>query len=216
MVTTAPHTTLPSIDQQVQRLIDLAVPALAGLSDDKFREHARALATGAVDNGNALVVVHPSLVPASALAPLLTLDGKPGFVVVDMVDLDEFAPIDSVTTPTTPLYLVRDLERGDDLTNWTPDEALPEIVGRGRRPLTVSEGISWLLQEPGMLQPNLCFMTIASRKAKRRGVDARVPAIWISRGTGRDGRDNNGAPKVGWCWAGNRHTWLGIASANPS
>ncbi|MGH3631886.1 MAG: DUF5701 family protein [Sciscionella sp.] len=22
------------------------------------------------------------------------------------------------------------------------------------------------------------------------------------------------APKLGWCWAGNRHTWLGFASAS--
>jgi len=57
-------------------------------------------------------------------------------------------------------------------------------------------------------------MTIASRLRKTSGkLDARTPAIWISNGTGRDGRDNRNAPKVGWCWAGNRHTWLGFASA---
>lgn len=55
--------------------------------------------------------------------------------------------------------------------------------------------------------------TIGSRKATASGVDARVPAIWISRGTGRDGPARRDAPKVGWCWAGNRHTWLGHASA---
>ena len=33
--------------------------------------------------------------------------------------------------------------------------------------------------------------------------DKRVPAIWISAG----------APKLGWCWDGNPHTWLGAASA---
>ncbi|MDN6533090.1 MAG: DUF5701 family protein, partial [Yaniella sp.] len=31
-------------------------------------------------------------------------------------------------------------------------------------------------------------------------------------GTGRDGSANRGAPKVGWCWVRNRHTWLGFAS----
>ena len=44
-------------------------------------------------------------------------------------------------------------------------------------------------------------------------LDARTPALWISNGTGRDGAANRNAPKVGWCWAGNRHTWLGFASA---
>jgi hypothetical protein len=115
--------------------------------------------------------------------------------------------------PDAPLYVVTGIDRGDDMLNWTPDEALPEIVGRGRTPLTISEGICWLLQEPERLEPNFCFMTIASRKPKPRGLDSRTPAIWISGGTGRDGRDRRGAAKVGWCWAGNRHTWLGFASA---
>jgi hypothetical protein len=58
-------------------------------------------------------------------------------------------------------------------------------------------------------------MTIGSRRRKPGGsLDARTPAVWISNGTGRDGRANHNAPKVGWCWAGNRHTWLGFASAS--
>jgi hypothetical protein len=57
-------------------------------------------------------------------------------------------------------------------------------------------------------------MTIGSRKPKARGLDARTPALWISGGTGRDGKERRGAPKVGWCWANNRHTWLGFASAS--
>ncbi len=58
-------------------------------------------------------------------------------------------------------------------------------------------------------------MTIGSRKPKARGgLDSRTPALWISNGTGRDGTERKAAPKVGWCWAGNRHTWLGFASAD--
>jgi hypothetical protein len=57
-------------------------------------------------------------------------------------------------------------------------------------------------------------MTIGSRLRKDNNhFDARIPAIWISNGTGRDGAHKRNAPKVGWCWAGNRHTWLGFASA---
>jgi len=56
-------------------------------------------------------------------------------------------------------------------------------------------------------------MTVGSPKPKGVGLDARTPAIWISGGTGRDGAARRGAAKVGWCWAGNRHTWLGFASA---
>lgn len=72
----------------------------------------------------------------------------------------------------------------------------------------------WLLQAPGVLERNHCFMTPGSRRRKPDGsYDARTPALWVSNGTGRDGKQRKGAPKVGWCWWGNRHTWLGIASA---
>lgn len=196
--------------EQVERLIELGVPALAGVNDEELRKLAGDL--GPTDDGGVLVV-HPDLVPASRLAPLLALDGKSGFVVEDMVDLDEFVPVEPV--PAQPLYVVHGIDRGDDLANWSPDEALPELRSRGRRPLTIGEGISWLLQEPDRLESNRCFMTIGSRKPKGTGLDTRTPAIWISRGTGRDGKERRGAPKVGWCWAGNRHTWLGFASCAP-
>jgi len=175
------------------------------------REEFRNLADGLDDDG--IVCVHPELVAPSPLAPLLSHDGKPGFVVEYMTDLDEFSPIESVHLPDRPVYLVRGVDGGDDLLDWTPNAALPELLGRGRTPLTISEGISWLLQDPGRLAANRCFMCVGSRKFTARGVDARTPAIWISRGTGRDGRARRNAPKVGWCWAGNYHTWLGFGSA---
>ena len=101
---------------------------------------------------------------------------------------------------------------GDDMPHWSSDAALAELTSRNRQPLTVSEGYLWLLQESEQLEHSRCFMTIVSRKRKRHGLDARTPAIWISNGTGREGRSNREAPKVGWCWARNRHTRLGFAS----
>jgi hypothetical protein len=136
-----------------------------------------------------------------------------GFVVEDMTDVDDFTPVEEVQVPETPLYVVTGPDRGDDLSNWTPDEALPELTRRGRTPLLTAEGIQWALQTPGVVADGHCFMTIGSRLRRADGrLDSRTPAVWISRGTGRDGRDRRGAPKVGWCWAGNRHTWLGFAS----
>ncbi|WP_338539132.1 DUF5701 family protein [Janibacter terrae] len=193
---------------QTARLLDLGVHTLAGLDPTAFAE----LVPDAPEGEGALVV-SPSLVPTAELAPLLALDGRPGFVVEDLTDLADFTPIEGETVPDAPLYWVTDVERGDEMANWSPDEALPAIRARGRHPLTVSEGISWLLQEPERLERNRCFMTIASRKPKAKGLDARAPALWISNGTGRDGSARKGAAKVGWCWAGNRHTWLGFASA---
>lgn len=192
---------------QLDRLVALDVPELAGLAERDFRS----LADGLPHDRDGLIAVHPDLVAPSRLTPKLSRSGKAGFVVVDMADLDAFSA--TVTIPGSPLYLVTDVERGDDYRNQSPDEVAPQIQARTRTPLTISEGISWLLQQPDLLEPNFCFMTPGSRLHKPTGrLDARTPAIWISGGTGRDGAHAKGAPKVGWCWAGNRHTWLGIAS----
>lgn len=199
-----------NLTAQGRRLIELGVPELAGVSPtDLDGEVARLTGAGP----RSLLVVHPELVPPSRLVSLLERSGRRGFVVTDMDDVDEFAPIGEVEQPPGPLYLIDGVDRGDDLLNWSPAEALVEIAARGRRPLTINEGLSWLLQQPDQLEPGHCFMTIGSRKTKPNGnLDARSPAIWISGGTGRDGRARRGAPKVGWCWHNNRHTWLGFAS----
>jgi Family of unknown function (DUF5701) len=198
---------VPSVREQAERLIELDVHRIAGLPADQLRNVA--------DSAGSLLVVHPDLAPPSTLAPLLRLNDKPGFVVTDMADVDDFTPIPSVKLPDAPLYLIRDLDRGDAMANWSPDEALPAITDAGRTPLTLTEGLHWLVQRPDVLARARCFMTIGSRRRKPGGsLDARTPAaVWISNGTGRDGPANRNAPKVGWCWVGNRHTWLGFASA---
>jgi hypothetical protein len=197
---------LPTLPEQAERLVDLGVHRLAGWSEKRLRGVAEAAA-----GPGSLLAIHPDLVAASVLTPLLSLSGKQGFLVVDMPDVDEFVP--TVELPDAPVYLVDGLDRGDAMANWSPDEADPAIAAANRTPLTLTEGLHWLLQRPETLERGRCFMTIGSRKPKPNGLDARTPAIWISNGTGRDGADNRNAPKVGWCWAGNRHTWLGFASA---
>jgi hypothetical protein len=198
-----------TIAEQLNRLIEAGVADLADLNPAELAKHAKHLP----DEPGAVIAVHPMLIPARQLATLLRRNGKPGFVVTDMTDLEHFAPITDLELPEHPLYLAYDIDRGDDMRNWSPNEALPAIVQLGRTPLTINEGISWLLQEPKLLEPNYCFMTIGSRKMKGSTLDTRTPAIWISAGTGRDGTANKGAPKIGWCWADNRHTWLGFAHA---
>ncbi|MEU9318387.1 DUF5701 family protein [Streptomyces sp. NPDC048295] len=201
--------TLPSIADQAERLIELGVHELGRFRPAELRSTA---AEAGARSG--LLVVHPDRVPASALAPLLRHQGKSGFVVVDMPDIDQFSPIESTTVPDEPFYVLEGIDRGDHMANWSPDEALPAIIEKGRTPLLLAEGMHWVLQHPAALERGRCFMTIGSRLRKENGsLDARTPALWISNGTGRDGRDNRDAPKAGWCWAGNRHTWLGFASA---
>jgi hypothetical protein len=85
----------------------------------------------------------------------------------------------------------------DRQVHVTPDRALAMITEQRRSPLTVEEGIAFITQYPHSLAKNNCFSLAGSRCGDRR-----VPAIWISKG----------APKLGWCWAGNPHTWLGTAS----
>jgi len=192
---------LPSLPDQAERLVRLGVHELAGISADRLREAAA--------SGPAVSLLVTSS-PASSLAPLLRLGDKEGFVVEDMTDVDDFAP--TVEVPEAP-YAVMGVDRGDAFRNRTPQESVPEVLAAGRSPLTLTEGLHWVLQDPEALSRNACFMTPGSRLRRADGTyDARTPALWISNGTGRDGRERRHAPKLGWCWWGNRHTWLGIAS----
>ena len=198
-----------TLTDQLQHLIDLDLPAIPDVTPADLAGWV-AEVDGHPDG---VLAVHPALAPPSTLAPLLSRQGKQGFVVHDMTELDEFRPTPDLVIPDRPLYVVTGIDRGDDMLNWSPEEAAPAIAQRGRTPLTISEGISWLLQEPEVLVPNRCFMCIGSRNPKPKGYDARTPALWISGGTGHDGPARRDAPKVGWCWWRNRHTWLGFASA---
>lgn len=184
--------------------------ALAGIDAAVLRDVAERRGSGRTD---ALLAIDPALAPPSALTPLLRRGEKPGFVVEDLHDVDAFAPAD-IELGGEPLYLVEGLDRGDRFSNASPAEALAALTAESRTPLLLSEGIHWVLQLPEALERNHCFMTIGSRVKKASGAyDSRTPALWISNGTGRDGRERRDAPKLGWCWWNNRHTWLGIASA---
>nr|WP_306254348.1 DUF5701 family protein [Ornithinimicrobium cryptoxanthini] len=192
------------------------VPSLPSLTAQHAHLTSLGLEVPPLPNGltGELLVLHPRHTPAAVLATLLRLGDNPGFVVEDLTDLAEFGPAPGVEVPDADLYAVHAPERGDEFANLSPDEVDPQLRARGRDLMTVSEGLAWALQVPEVIERNTCFMTTGSRKAGSRPgrLDARVPALWISNGTGRDGRSRKGAPKVGWCWAGNRHTWLGIAS----
>jgi hypothetical protein len=214
-----PPPALPPLTAQAALLLARGVVPAGTLSPAALRDAAAALERTAP--AGSLLVVHPRLLPPSALAPHLrrttTVRGRAveraGFVVMDMPDVDDFAPVPGLDLPGTDVYAVAGPDRGDEMANWSPEEAEPAIAARGRSPLTLAEGVHWVLQSPDALARNRCFMTIGSRLRRANGsYDARTPAVWISNGTGRDGAERRGAPKVGWCWWRNRHTWLGFAS----
>jgi len=194
--------------RQVQAYVGAGHPELAHLAEEAFRELLEPLRAEAVARATGqplptrarvpfVIVLSPALVPVSAAAERLTHGGHSGFVSADTADIDEFRPTAEVAVPGGTAYLVLDVDRGGATLNCSPDEAVARFAGEGRSPLTVQEGVAFLTVHPESLEKNNCFQTAGSRKNDRR-----VPGLWISQKR----------PKLGYCWAGNRHTWLGAAS----
>ncbi len=204
---------IPTFQQQVDRLVSLGYPSLAGLSDEQLTHLVEPLRASATtlegeDSPSAVpfvLVLTRDLVPPEETVPLLRLWGprgpgsKPGRVDRNHAegDLAGYHPV-ADSTPPGAAYLLVGVERGEEFCNVRPEEATRTIRDRGRSPLTIDEGIALVTQVPQVLEKNKCFMLAGSRREDRR-----VPALWIS----------EGAPKLGWCWDGNPHTWLGTASA---
>ena len=136
--------------------------------------------------------------PVTDAAAAVEREGRP--VVLGHLSLDDlagFVPIEAVRLPDAPAYLAGDVDLGASSRNVRPEDALREILAAGRSPLTIDEGIALMLQQPEAIARNWGFSMAGSRRG-----DQRVPAFWIS----------EGRPKLGWCWDGNPHTWLGTAS----
>ncbi|MBW8806970.1 MAG: hypothetical protein JF587_24410 [Catenulisporales bacterium] len=197
-------------DRQVRNLSDVpARPDLAELVTPlKPIVVSRAEALAAPGEGTIpfLVVIPRALLPLEDVLPKLTLAGKTKPGVIDRnykgpEDVASFVTIpqllDDDASDAQP-YVVFDVERGEEFCGVVPLEAMQAIDTRGRTPLSIEEGIALVTHFPELLAKNKCFELAGSRNG-----DKRVPALWISRG----------APKLGWCWQGNPHTWLGMASA---
>ena len=193
------------LDRQVENLLARGYPELAGLSEDEFVEQLAPLERclperGDSENGSRipfLLAVKSDVVPAERAMPLVEVDGKRGVVRMDPTEPSESAAIDGLDVPSGPAYLVVDVDPGQCTLNVTPDAALEQIVGASRSPLTIDEGVALVTHFPDALTRWNAFSILGSRRGDRR-----VPALWIS----------SGRPRLGWCWAGNPHTWLGSAS----
>ncbi|WP_436739455.1 DUF5701 family protein [Streptomyces sp. BBFR102] len=204
-------------DRQVARLLEAGYPALAGVPEEEFAERVTPLRKVVADraatlrapepeNGRVpfLLVISRELVPVEAAVARTSLAGKsrPGLVDRNYGPgaLERFTTLEELRLPGRPVaHLLFGVERGEEFCGTVPAEAMAEIAGRGRTTLTVEEGIALVTQYPAALATNKCFSLGATRCGDRR-----VPALWISQG----------APKLGWCWEGNPHTWLGMASAD--
>lgn len=204
---------LVELDRQVTALVRLGYPALAGQTESAFRQRLaplRDVADGLDDLAPArpgaaplVLVVTREVVDPQHTVPLLRLapaGTRPGIVDRNHGDegLAPYRPIDEVRLPHSDAYLLLDVDRGEEFRGVRPEEALPVVLARGRTPLTIEEGVAVVTHAPQLLEKNSCFMLSGSRRGDRR-----VPAMWIS----------ERAPKLGWCWDGNPHDWLGVASA---
>lgn len=180
-------------DRQLAHLADLGYPITDGI--ERLRPLVQDLRASTVSpDDHVPFVLVATGTTYEQTAPLMSLNGRSGFHVMDDGDIDVYQP--NVNVPASA-YLLTDVDTGSEFCNVTPEKALEAITVRGRTPLTIDEGIALVTARPDMLRKNRCFSLAASR-----GRGQRVPAIWIS-----DRR-----PKLGWCWDRNPHTWLGTAS----
>jgi len=201
--------------RQIDTYVALGYPALACLDEAAFRalfaplERPLADAVAAGLNltvtGNRVpfvAVIADALVPPEERVPMLRAGRgkKEGILDRNYGDngLAPYRAIDGLGIPDAPVYLLLDVERGDEFKNVKPMNATPIIAERARTVLTIAEGLSFNVAYPDKLMKNHCFMLAGSHEGNRR-----VPAIWISKN----------APKLGWCFQGVEHTWLSIASA---
>jgi hypothetical protein len=190
-------------DDQLDRLVALGYPALAGLSEAAFRSLAEPLRPlvprRRPEPGHFpfLLVVRATLVPTVEAVARWTVRGKAGWT--DMADeLAGFRPTDDVAVPGADLYLLTDVSTGPESLGVTPADALPLLRDRGRTPLTIDEGVALVTHHPELFDEHNAFQALGSRAANKR-----IPSFWISKG----------APRLGWCWLNNPHSWLGSASA---
>jgi hypothetical protein len=195
------------LDRQVQNLVDRGYHELVGMSEDAFRGALRQLAatvdtlppgTAVAADDHIPFVIVVNRAPTADAAARMTLKDSAAILMLAPEEVARFTPVAGVSVPEGLAYLLVDIDTGSEFCNVAPARALPVVDGRGRTVLTIAEGVALVTHRPDMLRKNKCFSLLASRCG-----DKRVPAIWIS------GR----APKLGWCWAGNPHSWLGSASA---
>ncbi|MFL1677274.1 DUF5701 family protein [Paenibacillus dendritiformis] len=196
-------------DRQVGNLIQASYPAFVGLDEEAFKEQLAPLRQRVQSlpmpeeieprQGHVpyIIVVTSDGVAGDKAMEQVERQGKRGFSIMEAEEIRRFQPIEGVELPAGIAYVAADIDRGMETLNVTPNEALKTIAQQGRSPLTIEEGIALLTHYPDMLQKNNGFSLLASRCGDRR-----VTALWIS----------GGRPKLGWCWAGNPHTWLGSAS----
>jgi hypothetical protein len=184
----------------VDALVLAGLPAWRDLADGCFRawlEPLRDLLPALPERGGGIpfVVVVPDLPVLHVLHAARTVGGA-GFTTMEPDDLARFRPLPELAVPAAP-YLLLDVDTGGGTLGRPPAVAATGIAAAGRTPLTIAEGLAVLVSDPGVLRSRNSFSLLGSRAG-----DKRVPALWVS----------SRRPRLGWCYQGAPHSWLGTAS----
>lgn len=187
-------------DRQIDALVVTGLPDAMELSESCFRACVEPLRdllppVPGDSDGIPFVVVFPSM-PVVPVLETVHMAGGAGFTTMTEEDLSGFRPLPGLGVPSSP-YLLLDVDLGADTFDVPPGDVLPRLATAGRTPLTVAEGLAVLVSDPGVLRSRNCFSVAGSRAG-----DKRVPALWVSARR----------PRLGWCYQGAPHSWLGTAS----
>ncbi len=194
-------------DRQLEILVRNKVFDLVGLDESKFLKKLKTfrakIAKLNVSYGEgklpfAIVFKSELLDPASVMERVVAKD-KRGFVEMNPKQPKDFKS--TVVLPENSIYLIINIETGNNYLNISPANCSRDIVKRKRTPLTLEEGVMVALLYPEIFTDKKNFNAI-QMPGSRIANDECVPSIWFSKG----------APRLGWCWDNNIHTWLGSAS----
>jgi hypothetical protein len=194
---------------QLDRYVELGYPALAGMTEGAFRAWLEPLtspdAAAAFDPEAGriatLMVIRQRIVAADRAMERVQVRGRAGYVDMNPSDPGTFHETEAITTPAADAYLVHGFDSGDDYRDQPPSAVLPQLLGGDRSPVTIDEALAAVVLHPELVARKHAFSILGSRSTAAQVTES-VPAIWISRG----------APRLGWCWDNNPHTWLGSAS----
>lgn len=148
-----------------------------------------------------VIVFKMQVAPYNKLLSQLHHKGREGYIEMTPKNPEEFLDVHSHAVPEADIYVLWDVDTGKSMLNISPSDSVDMIEGKGRTPLTMYEGVQCVLAIPEILTDKQRFNAIQMPGSRIDG-DQRVPSIWISKG----------APRLGWCWFGNIHTWLATAS----
>lgn len=198
---------IKEFDRQIEIFIQKKYPEAAGMSTADFVKQLEPLKKKLesinfdlnIQKGKMpfIIVIKNESIPAEKMMDMVVREGNKGFVNMTPSKPTDYKPIETVQIPQGMAYLLIDIDRGVETLNVRPNDAFTIITKQNRTPLTIDEGIAIIIQYPDFIMKNNCYSLLASRTENKQ-----VPALWLT----------NGMIRLGWCWEGNPHTWLGSAS----